>query len=158
MKEFNSFGAFARHLERLAIEGPVVKHFAADKAAEEIQKTAQGMIGDYQDAVGPYVAWEELADRTKSERVAAGYSDNDPGYRSGAMRKSIERKVEGGEAVVGSNDQDLVWFDLGTTKQPPRPVLGPAAIHSKRRVQEIIGATVFAWLAGRGWRRPRLKP
>jgi hypothetical protein len=153
MKEFKSFGAFAAHLERLAAVSPEVKHHALDKSAEEIQSTARGMIGEYQAAIGPYPAWEELADSTQAERARLGYSENDPGYRSGAMQRSIERKVEGSDAVVGSNDQDLVWFDQGTVKQPPRAVLGAAAIHSRPRVMRIIGETVFAWLGGRGWRR-----
>lgn len=156
MKEFKGFGAFADHLVRVAAESGEVKKHILDASAEEIQKTARGMIGDYQHAVGPYPAWEELADSTKAERSRLGYSENDPGYRSGEMQRSVERHVEGDEAAVGSNDQDMVWFDIGTSKQPPRPVFGPAAIHSKPRVQRIIGMTMFAWLAGRGWRRPRI--
>ncbi|AJG19074.1 phage protein, HK97 gp10 family [Cupriavidus basilensis] len=157
MKEFKSFGAFATHLARLAATSEVVTHHIVDKAAEEIQKTAQGIIGDYQDAVGPYPAWEELAESTQAERSRLGYSENDPGYRDGKMQRSIERTVEGNEAVVGSNDPHLVWFDQGTPHQPPRPVMGPAALHSEGRVKAIIGATAFAWLAGRGWMRPRIK-
>lgn len=158
MKQFKNFGAFAAHLEKLSISSGEVTHHIAEKSAEEIQKTAQGMIGDYQKAVGPYPEWEELADSTKKERARLDFSENDPGYRSGKMRDSISRKVEGAEAAVGSNDQDLVWFDLGTEKQSPRPVLGPAAIYSEGRVKRIIGGTIFAWLSGIGWRRPqRLK-
>lgn len=155
MAEFKSFGAFAAHLERLALIAPVVTHHLADKAAEEIELTAKGMIGDYQKSIGPYPAWEELADSTKAERSRLGYSDNDPGFRSGEMRDSIGRKVEAADAVVGSNDKHLVYFDQGTSKQPPRPVLGPAAIHSRDRVRKILGETIFAWVAGRGWIRPR---
>jgi hypothetical protein len=158
MKEFRSFGAFASHLERLALEGEAVKHYAVDQAAQEIQLTAQGMVGEYQQAIGPFAEWEELADSTKAERTSLGFSENDPGFRTGAMQKSIERKVEGAEAAVGSDDPHLVWFDQGTSRQPPRPILGPAAMHSKERVQTIIGRTMFAWLASRGWRRPRIKP
>ncbi|WP_458763568.1 hypothetical protein [Cupriavidus basilensis] len=157
MKNFTSLGAFALHLEKLAAAAPAVVHHIADASAGEIQKTAQGMIGDYQQAVGPYPAWEELADSTKAERAQLGFSENDPGYRSGAMQRSIASSVEGGDAVVGSNDPHIVWFDMGTPTQPPRPIFGPAAIHSKPRVQKIISSTVFAWLAGRGWLRPRVK-
>ncbi len=157
MKEFKSFGAFATHLARLAATSGEVTHHIVDKAAEEIQKTAQGIIGDYQDAIGPYPAWEELADSTKAERARLGYSENDPGYRSGAMQRSIQRTVEGNESVVGSNDPHLVWFDQGTVRQPPRPVMGPAALHSRDRVAAIVGTTAFAWLAGRGWMRPLIK-
>lgn len=157
MKEFKSFGAFAAHLERLAMESHEVKHFVLEKGSEEIQKTAQGMIGEYQQGVGPFPAWEELAESTQADRARLGFSENDPGFRTGAMQRSIERTVEGSESAVGSNDPHLLWFDLGTEKQPPRPVFGPAAIHSRDRVQRIIGTTIFAWLAGRGWRRPGLK-
>nr|DAF77211.1 MAG TPA: hypothetical protein [Caudoviricetes sp.] len=157
MKNFSSPGAFALHLAALAAEAPEVVHHVADASGKEIQLTAQGMIGDYQKEIGPYPAWEELADSTKEERAHLGFSENDPGYRSGAMQRSITRKTGASESVVGSDDQHLVWFDMGTPNQPPRPVFGPAAIHSEPRVKKIIGGTVFAWLAGRGWLRPRLK-
>ncbi|CAJ0698840.1 hypothetical protein [Ralstonia holmesii] len=159
MKTFNSFGAFAAHLAKLAAIGPAVVHHALDLGAAEIQKTAQGMIGDYQSAVGPYPAWEELAESTQAERARLGFSENDPGYRSGEMQASITRAsilriVDGATTAIGSPDPHLLWFDQGTPTQPPRPVFGPAAIHSRERVQSLIGRTVFAWVAGRGWRRP----
>lgn len=156
MREFKSFGAFALHLERLAATSGEVKHHILDKAGEEVQKTAQRMIGDYQQAVGPYPAWEELADSTKAERSRLGYSENDPGFRTGEMQRSVQRTVSSEEMAVGSNDPHIVWFDQGTPKQPPRPVFGPAALHSMDRVKTIIGATAFAWVAGAGWRKPRL--
>lgn len=157
MKNFSSLGAFALHLEKLAVEAPVVVNHVTEASAVEIEATARGMIGEYQQAVGPYQAWQELAESTQKERARLGYSENDPGYRSGAMQESIGHTTEGDKAVIGSNDPHLVWFDQGTPNQPPRPVLGPAAIHSKPRVEKIIGRTVFAWLAGRAWLRPRLK-
>ncbi|CBJ38336.1 putative bacteriophage-related protein [Ralstonia solanacearum CMR15] len=156
MKTFNSFGAFAAHLAKLAETGPAVMHHALDLSAAEIQKTARGMIGDYQPAVGPFPAWEELADSTQAERARLGFSENDPGFRTGDMQASIQKIVDGHTAAIGSNDQHLVWFDQGTTNQPPRPVFGPAAIHSKHRVESLIGRSIFAWLAGRGWRRPSI--
>lgn len=156
MREFTSFGAFSRHLLKLAAQSEDVKHRMLDRAAEDVQKTAQGMIGEYQGAVGSFAAWEQLADSTQAERARLGYSENDPGFRSGEMQRSILRTVSGEEMAVGSNDQHLVWFDLGTPNQPPRPVLGPAALHSSTRVRTIIASTAFAWIAGAGWQRPRL--
>lgn len=156
MKEFKSFAAFAAHLDRLAVASAEVKHHMLEKAAEEVQKTAQGMIGDYQGAVGEFRAWEELAESTQAERARLGFSENDPGFRTGQMQQSIQRSVGDSEMVVGSSDQHLVWFDQGTSNQPPRAVLGPAAIHSEKRVRKILGATMLAWLAGRGWRRPQI--
>lgn len=156
MREFRSFRAFSEHLLKLAAVSGEVKRHILDKAGEEVQKSAQGMIGEYQGAVGPFVAWQELAESTQAERSRLGYSENDPGFRSGAMQRSVQRTVVGEEMAVGSNDQHLVWFDMGTPTQPPRPVLGPAALHSRDRVKAIMGATAFAWVAGLGWRRPRL--
>ncbi|MCA8385370.1 hypothetical protein [Burkholderia multivorans] len=158
MKQFKSFGAFATHLDKLAVASREVKKHMLEQAGKEVQKTAQGIIGEYQEAVGPYPAWEELAESTQAERARLGYSENDPGYRSGAMQRSIQPHVQDTELVVGSNDQDLVWFDVGTVKQPPRPVLGPAAIHSTPRVLGMMARVTFSWLAGVGWRRShRLK-
>lgn len=156
MREFRSFGAFAKHLEALALSSRAVKEHMLDKSAEEIQKTAQGIIGEYQGAVGPFVAWEELADSTQAERARLGFSENDPGYRNGAMQRSVARQAHGDEAVIGSNDPNMVWFDQGTSKQPPRPVFGPAAIHSLQRVKLLQGITILAWLSGKGWKRPRI--
>lgn len=156
MKRFNSFGAFAAHLERLALAGPEVVHFIADRAAEDIEKNAKGMLGEYQSAVGQFPAWEELAESTQAERARLGYSENDPGFSSGEAQASIGRYVEHGHAVVGSSDQNLVWFDLGTSKQPPRPVFGPAAIHATPRIMAMAAWTTFAWVSGRGWRRGRI--
>lgn len=154
MKEFKGFGSFATHLKLMALEASEVTHHMADRAAEEIQKTAQGEIGFYQDQIGPYAAWEQLADSTEAEKARLGFEPDAPLLRTGGMRKSINRTVIGNDATVGSNDPTMIYHELGTTKMAPRAVLGPAAIHSKGRVKLIIGSTMFAWLSGRGWLRP----
>ena len=155
MQEFNSFGAFATHLVKLSASSHEVVSHVTDRSAEEIQKTAQGMIGQYQQAIGPYSKWQDLADSTEAEKARLGYSVDAPLLRTGEMKNSIERTVHGYEAAVGSNDKNMIYHELGTSKIPPRPVLGPAALHSKPRIEKIIGLSVFAWLAGRGWRSPR---
>lgn len=155
MKEFNSPGAFARHLLKLAAMMPEVDRHIVQASAEEIRDTAAGMIGQYQKAVGPYPAWQELADSTEEEKARSGYSLEAPLLRTGEMQKSIEYTAERNEAAVGSNDQNMIYHELGTEKIPPRPVLGPAGIHSRERVMKIAGKTTLAWLSGNGFRRPR---
>jgi hypothetical protein len=153
--EFSSPKQFAAHLVRLAAESHEVMHHAVNLSAEEIKLTARGMIGQYQEAVGPYPKWEDLADSTEAEKARLGYSVDAPLLRTADMQKSIEQKTVGAEAAIGSNDQKMIWHELGTEHIPPRPVLGPAAMHSKDRVTHLIGKTVFAWLSGKGWVRPR---
>ena len=155
MKTFSSPKMFAAHLVKLAAISEEVLAHATKKSAEEIRDTAQGMIGQYQDAIGPYAKWEELADSTEAEKARLGFSLDAPLLRTGEMKKSIQETTEGKKAVVGSKDKNMVYHELGTLHIPPRPVLGPAVMHSKERVGKFIGKTTVAWLCGVGWRQPR---
>lgn len=150
MKEFGSLAAFAA--EMVAVRAGVVFHLhkGLEAVATKIEHTAKREIGEYQAAVGPFPAWDELADSTKVDRVRQGFTENDPGLRSGQMRDSIEHRTQGLEAVIGSNDDRLVWFELGTEKQPPRPVLGPAVEHNRAAIKKIVGGAVVKGLLGGG--------
>jgi len=150
MKEFNSFGAFAAHLAAVTVETGIAEHECLEQAARIIEKSAKEKIGQYQSEAGPFAAWAELADSTKADRVQQGYSENDPGYRSGEMRESIEHVVVGREAHIGSNDDHLVWFEFGTDKQPPRSVLGGAAFESAPAIVELVGMEMYSVLSGNG--------
>lgn len=119
-----------------------------DRAAERIQASAKEKIGEYQAANGVHGAWPQLADSTKAERVRLGYTENDPGLRNGAMRNSIKRETKGLESVIGSDDQNLVWFELGTEKQPPRSVLGAAAYENLGEVTKLVGGAVVTGIVG----------
>ena len=55
-----------------------------------------------------------------------------------------------GEAQVGSNDDKLVYFELGTSKQPPRSVLGGAVVEEMDKIIEIVGESAVASLVGEG--------
>ncbi|HHW4682570.1 MAG TPA: hypothetical protein ACQGQI_05175 [Xylella sp.] len=148
MKSFRSLATCAA--EMTALEAGVV--FQLEKGLEavaaKIGHTAKQALGQYQEAVGPFPGWEELADSTKADRVRQGYTENDPGLHSGQMRDSIEHQTQGLEAVIGSSDDRLVWFELGTTKQPPRPVLGPAVEHTREAIRKIVGSAVVKGLLG----------
>lgn len=155
MIEFNSLGAFGRHLTRLALEGEAVTHHITAEGAEHIQHAAQKKIGEYQSHSGPFPGWPELAESTKADRAAQGFPENEPLLRTGTLRDSIEVHQEGDKAVVGSRDEVALYQEVGTEKGiPPRPFLGPAAFEAKQPIGVIAGNTLIAWISGKGWKRP----
>jgi hypothetical protein len=142
MKEFHSITAFVEHLAAAELAMRHSLHHGLDKAAAVIERDAKAKFGEYQPDVPPYNAWAELAEATKRDRVARGFSENDPLLRSGGLRDSVSRRVEGLEAQVGSTSDVMVYQELGTPTIPPRPVLGPAAVESREQVSHILSETV----------------
>ncbi len=144
---------FIAHLAGVAAEleeRSEAQREALERAAHIVEQEAKAEIGHYQSSAGPYAAWPELAEATQEDRERRGYNPNDPGLRSGEMRDNIGHAVGDGEAVVGSNDDKLVYFELGTETQPPRSVLGMAAVHKEQEVAELLGKGVVASIMGRG--------
>ena len=138
----------AAKLGEIEIAQHVMERHALEKAAVIVEKRAKEKVGTYQEQAGPFVAWPELADATKDDRLHKGFTENDPGLRTGEMRDSIEHTVLDGEAHVGSDDDKLVYFELGTIHQPPRSVLGGAVVDEIDRIMETIGAEAVASLVG----------
>lgn len=154
MREFNSFGTFARHLKVTAALGEEVTHHITETAANIVKKDAKNRIGTYQDRSGNFAAWEPLAESTVADRVAKGYTPNDPLLREGVLRDSIEAETHGNEAVVGSTDEVALYQEVGTEHIPPRAFLGPALYENKNAISVMAGNTVLAWISGVGWHRP----
>lgn len=148
MREFGSLGAFGMYLLEAAATEAVALEAGLAKAAEHVEKVAKAEFGEYQPATGSFPAWAELADATKAQRVALGYTENDPLLRSGALRDSIGHEVAGLEAMVGSTSDVMVYQELGTEKMPPRPVLGPAAIRSEKVIERMIGEAALLGILG----------
>lgn len=140
--EFGSVTHFLVHLAEAELAVHVAAHRALDRAAAIIERDAKEQIGVYQQEAGPFNAWPELADSTKEDRVAKGFSENDPLLRTGELRDSISREVSGHEAAVGSTSDVMVYQELGTVRIPPRPVLGPAAFKNKDRIEQVLGEAV----------------
>lgn len=149
MTDFNLLG-FAAHLGKLIVAEVVETEVMLTEAAKVVQKEAKAEIGTYQSASGPFAAWAELADSTKSDRVAKGFTENDPLLRTGEMRDSIEYTVAGREAHIGSDNDKAVWQELGTDRIPPRSFLGGAAFRKGPEIAHAIGAETFAYLCGAG--------
>ena len=145
-----TLSGFIAHLAGASMEIQHHQRTAMERACRVVEAEAKREIGTYQDAAAPFAGWAELADSTKEDRVRLGFSENDPGLRTGEMRDSIGHVVGENEGVVGSNDDKLVWFELGTDKQTPRSVLGMAAVHKVEDVARILGEGVRAALVGKG--------
>ena len=151
-----SLGELAIKLGEIALKQHEMEHHALKRAAKLVEKRSKDKLGEYQQETGMFAAWAELAVFTKEDRLRKGYTENDPGLRSGAMRDSIEHVVANGEAQVGSNDDHLVYFELGTSKQPPRSVLGASAVEELPKTLEMIGEAAELALVGKGVHQGKL--
>ena len=141
---------FIAHLGGATTRMDAARHAALERSAKLVEAEAKRLIGEYQDAAGPFPPWADLADRTKDERTRLGFPEDEPGLRTGEMRDSISHRVERAEAVVGSNNDKMVYFELGTVKQPPRSVLGGALVRNEEHVARILGEAAVAALIGSG--------
>lgn len=154
--EFNSFGAMGLHLTKLAAVGDAVTHHIAKEGGKAVQTDAKGRIGSYQDGVGPFPAWANLAEATVDDRLRKGFTPDDPLLRTGGLRDSIKVTVDGNDATIGSASEIALYQEQGTDKIPPRPFLGPAGFNSKETVGPVAALTTIAWVCGLAWRRPRI--
>jgi hypothetical protein len=154
MMEFNSFAKFAEHLLVVGVEQHLADHELLESAAVQIERRAKEKIGEYQDAAGPFEAWQPLAPATVEQRVALGYAPDDPLLRDGTLRDSIEHKVEGREAHIGSDLDIALWQELGTEKIPPRSFLGGSAFELAPKIVREIGVAFSTILAGGGRKIP----
>lgn len=141
---------FMAHLAQVQHNLVHVNTHAFEKVALIVEEEAKKEIGTYQAAAAPFAGWAELADATKDDRVRQGFSEDEPGLRTGAMRDSIDHASDHTGAVVGSDDDKLVWFELGTSKQPPRSVLGTAVVHKEPEITHTLGSAYHATLVGKG--------
>ena len=153
------FLRFLEERQRALSEAPEA---GLEAVGERLEREAKAILGTYQrEDMGPLAPWAELADRTKDERVRAGYSENDPGLASGVMQESVKHRVEGNTVAIGTDDPHALYFEHGTVKQPPRPFLSLAvwrhgregiaetiALHPgqvrRREHEELIAATLTA--------------
>ena len=99
-----------------------------DKASLILQRAAIKMFGTYQAGIGPFDTWQELADSTKEERVKLGFTEN--------------------EAIVGSTSDIMPYHEFGTSRMPPRPVLGIALYRNWPIIQQLMGDGVTSAFIG----------
>ena len=132
-KFFEGLAVFTEFLEKQAALQEAALHEGAKAASVVVQKRVQAVFGDTSKLLS-------LADATQADRVAHGYTPNDPLVRTGTLRDSIERESVGPVAVVGSKDPIMGYQEFGTSKIPPRPVFEIGLTESQDEVGEIAGA------------------
>jgi hypothetical protein len=147
MREF-SLGGFIEHLGVMAAEVVIAEHEGLERAAQIIDAEAKNSIGHYQDEAPPFAAWADLAESTKADRVSKGFSEDEPELRTGELRDSIQHKVVGREAEIGSDSPIMEYQELGTVRIPPRSILGGAAVRKGEEAAEAVGEDVVAVLIG----------
>ena len=148
MIEFGDLRELAMHLTDETVGGLVNAKKGVKAAVEMLDKAAKAEFGIYQEASGPFAAWAELADSTKEDRLAKGFSENDPLLRSGELRDSIHHEAEDWEGIVGSTSEIMLYQELGTSRIPPRPVLGIALYDNLDRIREMIGHAAVSGFVG----------
>ena len=141
---FENIPAFLEHLAVAAVAVRHAEHSSLKKASLLIENEAKREIGHYQGAVGPFPAWQELAESTEAQKASKGYPANAPLEATGEMRQNITHEISGLDAVIGSPDDRAVFHEFGTSKMPPRPIFGPAVYKNLEKLHFIIGAEVVA--------------
>lgn len=146
---FDGLGEFAEFLERRAIEHVELVELTAALSAEIMLKKARAIFGDA-------TKLAELAPSTQAERLAKGYSANEPLLRTGELlRDSVESGHEGMLSGIGSKEQVMFYHELGYKARdgsavPPRPVLKEAGEESVPEIVELVKQTIGMTLGFRG--------
>ena len=148
MSDFN-LASFAAHLGTMTAALHHHEEHAMEKAARLIEAEAKREIGHYQGPAGEFVGWADLAPFTIEDRLKKGFSDDEPLLRTGELRDSIEHRVHGLEAMIGSDSDIAVWQELGTKRIPPRTFLGGAAVRKGEATARLLGHGFVSALVGK---------
>ncbi len=83
-----------------------------------------------------------LSKPAPSQARHASIGHDAPWLRTGALRDGVSVQADGGRVRVVSADKAARAEEFGTTRMPPRPVLGPAAAANGQAVAEAVGQAV----------------
>jgi len=127
----SSFAQLAARLATADADMRLAQEAILEKACQMIEDEAKGAIGNYK------YGWPQLAESTQQERVAQGYSANEPLLRTGKLRDSIGHVVDGDVGYVGTNDPVAPYHEFGTSRIPPRPFLGGAVEAAGPKIEKM---------------------
>lgn len=142
-RTFSSLSGLIAHMEGVARTLPHAEHEALDAVTTDALDKAKEVIGHYQSDP----AWAALAKATVEDRTRKGFTPDAPLDRTGGFRDSFERHVEGAHhAAIGTNDPRGDYFEHGTSRMPPRPVLGAVQAQHEHRLGDVAARRVHRHL------------
>jgi hypothetical protein len=150
MRQFSSLDVFAAFLrtEMTSAIGDAFMKAQAHKAGRAIVEEAKSAIGTYR------YGWPRLKEAT----VARKGGRDTPLLETGKYRASISYSVEeirnGYQTVVGSTSPLAPYFELGTSRMPPRPVLTGAVVRVAPNFAKGFGSSAVQALTGRAGLQP----
>ncbi|ARW09980.1 hypothetical protein [Acetobacter ascendens] len=136
--------SFLSQMEKIPEVVERAQLIALEKAAILLVADCKEEVGTYQRAnMGHLPPWDELAISTKQDRLARGFSENEPGLRTGEMRALYSSYIEdGSKVIIGNPDVVAKWFEEGTMKQPPRPVIATALFRKEHSITKKIAKKI----------------
>lgn len=147
-KQLNGLGELVAQFTKNTLMAIEAVEIGLEHAAKVVQEDAKDRIGEYQREIGHFPEWAPLANATKADRLAKGFTEDDPLLRSGELRDSIVTEHTAMAAVIGSKLPQSAYLEFGTEKMPPRPFLGPAALAKRKQIQRIIGTATAMAMGG----------
>lgn len=123
----------------------------------EVKHEVEHEIGTYQSAIGPFPATAPLSDvtieRKQREGLGLGGDPDTPLFATGEFSEDIKIAVKpiSLSVEVGTDLERVVFTELGTDRQPPRPIFGPAALRAVPKVLPTVAAGGVTGIIGGAW-------
>lgn len=94
-------------------------------------------LREIQTAIGTYrYSWPPLSAKT----IARKRTGDSPLLETGALRDSYGATMVDRETIeVGSDDPKAQWHEFGTSRMPPRPVLGEMVKAKEADIVKVLG-------------------
>jgi HK97 gp10 family phage protein len=159
-REFDSFDALARHFSNVIRRLPGAERRALNDIGSQTRYRARAKLGNYQPEVpippgegeawlGSFPAWRPLAPSTLAEKTRLGYSPPDnPLVRDRTMYDSIGYEVVRLTVTIGATAPYAVYQELGTSRMPPRPFIGPALVETLPYAMRVLTDGIRAAFEG----------
>lgn len=136
-RTFAGLRSFQHFLEERAEIMIPTGQLALASIAETLKASTKNAYGDK--------ALPDLAEATQDDRVAKGFSPNQPLYRDGSLlRDAVESELGPNFAAVGSNEPIAVYHEFGFVNArtgkavPPRPAFRLGLEKAAGRIVGII--------------------